>query len=169
MFEYKYFSGHADVVAYLLQSQLVNINALTDKCETAFHYACRNGHRSVVIELLTNECDTLLRNGQLYNGLELAILHHNEDVARLLLLENRGWRPMLQNAQVVVDSGGDAYDTPLRKLIRYMPVLAIDVIDEQFTRTSGAENMPVDKQIYDYEFFEDQLAVKRWYTKSMCT
>ncbi|CAF1120790.1 unnamed protein product [Rotaria sordida] len=157
--------GHADVVAYLLQTHLVNINALTEKFEAAFHYACANGYRSVVIELLANECNTLIRNAQLYNGLELAILNHNEDVARLLLLEFYDWRPMLQNAQFIWDSPADAYDTPFRKLIRYMPELALDVIDQQFTRTSGFENMTVDKQIYDYEFLEDQLTVKHWYSK----
>ena len=72
---------------------------------------------------------------------------------------------MFQNAQRIFDSTTNAYDTPLRKLIRYMPELATDVIDEQFTRTSGAENMTVDKQIFDYEFFEDQLTVKHWYSK----
>ncbi|CAF2588467.1 unnamed protein product [Rotaria sp. Silwood2] len=157
--------GHADVVAYLLQMHLVNINVLTDKSETAFHYACANGHRPVVIELLANECDTLIRNAQLYNGLELAILNHNEGVARLLLLEFYDWRPMLQNAQIILDSTANAYDTPLRKLIRYMPDLARDVIDQQFTRTSGFENMTVNKEIYDYEFFEDHLTVKHWYSK----
>ena len=62
---------------------------------------------------------------------------------------------MLQNAQIILNANTNvqAYDTPIRKLIRYMPELATDVIDEQFTRTSGAENMTVDKQIYDYEFF----------------
>ncbi len=72
---------------------------------------------------------------------------------------------MLHNAQIIYDSTTDAYDTPLRKLIRYMPELATDVIDEQFTRQSGAENMTVDKEIYDYEFFEDQLTVKHWHSK----
>ncbi|CAF0747482.1 unnamed protein product [Rotaria sp. Silwood1] len=161
--------GHADVVAYLLQTHLVNIDALTDKCETAYHYACANGYRSVVIELLANECDTLIRNTHLYNGLELAILNHNQDVARLLLLGYYDWRPMLQNAQIILDSTTGAYDTPFRKLIRYMPELATDVIDQQFTRTSGFENMTVDKQIYDYEFFEDHLTVKHWYSKGNIT
>jgi len=157
--------GHADVVAYLLHSHLVQINALTNKNETAFHFACQNGHRAVVTELLAYECDTLIRTAQLYNGLELSILNHNEDVTRLLTLEYRDWRPMFQNAQRIYDSTTDAFDTPLRKLIRYMPDLATEVIDEQFTRISGAETMNVDKQIYDYEFFEDQLTVKQWYSK----
>ena len=143
----------------------MNVNAVTEQYETAFHYACINGHQPVVIELLAYGCDTLKRNGQLYNGLEMAIMSHNEDVVRLLVLESSEWRPMLRNAQRLTGSARNAFDTPVRKLIRYMPKLMAEVIDERFTRTNGSENMTVNQQIFDYEFFEDQLVVKEWYSE----
>lgn len=143
----------------------MNVNAVTEQYETAFHYACINGHQPVVIELLAYGCDTLKRNGQLYNGLEMAIMNHNEDVVRLLVLESSEWRPMLRNAQRLTGSAKNAFDTPVRKLIRYMPKLMAEVIDERFTRTNGSENMTVNQQIFDYEFFEDQLVVKEWYSE----
>ena len=159
------FLGHEQIVAHLLRADLVDIDALTEQYETAFHYACINGHQSVVIELLAYGCDTHKRNGQLYNGLEMAIMNHNEDVVRLLLLESSEWRPMLRNAQRISGSAKDAFDTPVRKLIRYMPELMAEVIDERFTRINGSENMTVNQQIFDYEFFEDQLIVREWYSE----
>jgi hypothetical protein len=148
-----------------LENDLVEVNAETEQYETAFHYACINGHQSVVINLMAYGCDTLKRNGQLYNGLEMAIMSHNEDVVRLLVLESSEWRPMLRNAQRLTGSAKNAFDTPIRKLIRYMPKLMTEVIDERFTRTNGSENMTVNQQIFDYEFFEDQLVVKEWYSE----
>ncbi|CAF4095014.1 unnamed protein product, partial [Rotaria magnacalcarata] len=50
------------------------------KRETVFHCTCTNGYRSVVVQLLQTHCDTTIRNDQLYNDLELAIINYNKDV-----------------------------------------------------------------------------------------
>ncbi len=58
-----------------------------------------------------------------------------------------------------------AYDTPMRKLIRYMPEVAIWFIERNLTRTLGGQGKHVFKKIYDYEFYMDFYRVKQWHTQ----
>jgi hypothetical protein len=58
-----------------------------------------------------------------------------------------------------------AYYTPMRKLIRYMPHVTIWMIDRNLTRTVGGHGNHVFKKLYDYEFYEDIFLVKKWYTR----
>ncbi|CAF0978748.1 unnamed protein product [Adineta steineri] len=72
---------------------------------------------------------------------------------------------MMRNAQTIEDT--DAYDTPMRKLIRYMPDVALWVIEEKLTRKVGGAGQKVSKEIYDYEFYEDMNTVKQWYAQGI--
>ncbi len=67
----------------------------------------------------------------------------------------------MRNAQPIHKS--EAYDTPMRKLIRYLPQIAIWMIDEKLTRTVGGQGKHVFKKIYDYEFYMDVYRVKQWH------
>ncbi len=58
--------------------------------------------------------------------MEIAIVNQEEDVVKeLLTLPN--WRELMRNAQPIHYSEG--YDTPMRKLIRYLPQVAIWMIE----------------------------------------
>jgi endonuclease YncB( thermonuclease family) len=67
---------------------------------------------------------------------------------------------MMRNAQPIKDT--DAYGTPMRKLIRYMPDVALWMIQEKLTKVVGGENQKLYQEIYDYEFYEDMHLVKQW-------
>jgi hypothetical protein len=83
---------------------------------------------------------------------------HKEIVKYLLSRPN--WREMMRNAQPIKDT--DAYGTPMRKLIRYMPDVALWMIQEKLTKVVGGENQKLYQEIYDYEFYEDMHLVKQW-------
>jgi len=70
---------------------------------------------------------------------------------------------MMRNAQPIKNT--DAYGTPMRKLIRYMPDVALWMIQEKLTKVVGGENQKLCQEIYDYEFYEDMHLVKQWYAK----
>jgi hypothetical protein len=69
----------------------------------------------------------------------------------------------MRNAQQIHNSV--AYDTPMRKLIRYMPQVAIWFIEQNLTRTLGGQGKHVFKKVYDYEFYMDVYRVKQWHTQ----
>ncbi len=92
--------------------------------------------------------------------MEIAIVNQEEDVVKeLLTLPN--WRELMRNAQPIHYSEG--YDTPMRKLIRYLPQVAIWMIDNNLTRSLGGHGKHVFKKVYDYEFYMDVYSVKKWY------
>ena len=68
---------------------------------------------------------------------------------------------MMRNAQPIEDT--EAFDTPMRKLIRYMPDVAVWLIDTRFTTIVGGPGQKTHKIIYDYEFYEDMWSVRAWY------
>jgi hypothetical protein len=84
---------------------------------------------------------------------------HEEIVKYLLSRPN--WKELMRNAQQIEKT--DAYDTPMRKLIRYMPSVALWMIKEKLTQKVGGAGQKVSKEIYDYEFYEDMCMVKQWY------
>jgi predicted PolB exonuclease-like 3'-5' exonuclease len=52
-------------------------------------------------------------------------------------------------------------DTPMRKLIRKMPKMALRMLDK-CTMTVGTDGTDVHKQVYIYEFLDDQYTIKDW-------
>jgi hypothetical protein len=124
--------------------------------------ACENGHIKVVQCLLDAGASTTLRNAQIYNCLEIAIVNQRKDIVRELL-EHSSWREMMRNAQPI--EGTEAFDTPMRKLIRYMPDMAIWLINKKFTQIVGGPGQKIYKTTYDYEFYEDMDKVIDWYAQ----
>ncbi|CAF0748386.1 unnamed protein product [Adineta steineri] len=153
-----------EVVKYLIEKVGIEIDAIGDRRLTSLHIACEYGHLDAVQYLIENGASTTLRNAQLFNCLEISIQkQHNEIVKYLLQLPN--WREMMRNAQPI--EATDAYDTPMRKLIRYMPDVALWMIEEKLTRKVGGEGQKVSQEIYDYEFYEDMYTVKEWYKQGL--
>ncbi|CAF3715438.1 unnamed protein product [Adineta steineri] len=151
-----------EVLKYLIETVRIEVDAIGDRRLTPLHLACEYGHLDVVKYLIEKGASTTLRNAQLLNCLEICIEEqHVELVKYLLQLPN--WREMMRNAQIIEDT--DAYDTPMRKLIRYMPDVALWVIEEKLTRKVGGAGQKVSKEIYDYEFYEDMNTVKQWYAQ----
>ncbi|CAF4082826.1 unnamed protein product [Adineta steineri] len=155
-------SKELELIKYLIKIVRIEVDAIGDRRLTPLHIACEFGHLDVVKYLIEKGASTTLRNAQLLNCLEICIEEqHVELVKYLLQLPN--WREMMRNAQTIEDT--DAYDTPMRKLIRYMPDVALWVIEEKLTRKVGGAGQKVSKEIYDYEFYEDMNTVKQWYAQ----
>lgn len=91
--------------------------------------------------------------------MELAIINQHEEVVKSLLTLPI-WRDLMRNAQRMHDSEG--YDTPMRKMIRYLPEVTVWFIDTNLTRTIGGPGKHVYKKLYDYEFYMDSFRVKDW-------
>jgi hypothetical protein len=94
--------------------------------------------------------------------LEIAIVNQRKDIVQELL-EHSLWREMMRNAQPI--EGTEAFDTPMRKLIRYIPDMAIWLIKNKFTQIVGGPGQKIYKTTYDYEFYEDMHKVIDWYTQ----
>ncbi|CAF3449980.1 unnamed protein product [Rotaria sp. Silwood1] len=91
------------------------------------HLAARNGHSEVVKLLLKNGAIINKRTTNGDNCLDLAISSNQHNVAEILV-NNRDWELILRNAQY--DKQTDNWDTPLRKLIRKMPDIALIVLNK---------------------------------------
>ncbi|CAF1467011.1 unnamed protein product [Adineta ricciae] len=154
--------GHCEVVEFLLDEVHMEVDVIADRRTTPLHLACQYGHLKVAKYLLERKASPTLRDASLYNCLEIAIINRHDSLVRELF-EHPLWRHMMRNAQPI--KGTKAYDTPMRKLIRYMPHIVVYVIDNKLTRTVGNPGQKVHKRTYDYEFFQDELAINQWYTQ----
>ena len=143
----------------------MDVDIIADRRITPLHLACQYGHSKVVKYLLEHKATPTLRNAQLYNCLEIAIMNHRVGLVKDVLFEHPLWRSMMRNAQPIEEN--KAYDTPMRKLIRYMPQVALHVIDTKLTRTVGGSEQKVFQKIYDYEFYQDEFVVEQWYKQGI--
>ncbi len=154
--------GHQNIVEFLVEKVGLEVDAIADRRLTPLHLACQYGQGEIVAYLIEHGASPTLRNAELYNSLEIAIMNQHEDVVKeLLTLPN--WRELMSNAQRIYHS--DAYDTPMRKLIRYMPNVAVWMIETNLTQTVGGQGRHVFKKVYDYEFYMDAYRVKQWYAQ----
>ncbi|CAF4156110.1 unnamed protein product, partial [Rotaria sordida] len=112
----------------------MNVDTIGDRRRTPLHVACGNGHTEIVKFLLEKGASSILRDAKSYNCLDIAITGQHEELVKELF-NHDSWRDMMRNAQPI--DGTEAFDTPMRKLIRYMPNVAAWVIDEKFTTVVG--------------------------------
>jgi len=155
--------GHIKTVKFLVETVRLEIDAMADRRLTPLHLACENGWREIVAYLIENGASPTFRSAELYNSLEIAIINQKEDIVKeLLTLPN--WRELMRNAQPIHNS--EAYDTPMRKLIRYLPQVAVWMIENKLTRSFGGQGKLVFKKVYDYEFYMDIYSIKPWHRKS---
>ncbi len=143
----------------------MKVDTLGDRRLSPLHVACENGHLDIVEYLIGKGASTTLRDARCYNCLEIAIMNKCTDVVNKLF-SLPTWREMMRNAQEIESSV--AYDTPMRKLIRYMPDVAVSLIDEKLTTVIGGPGQKIHEVLYDYEFYEDMCSVKGWYSKGRC-
>lgn len=156
--------GHLHIVKHLIENMSMNVDELADRRLTPLHLACKEGHYKVVQYLLRNNASTTFRTAQNYNCLEMAILNQKEKIVQKLL-EHPLWRQMMRNAQPI--DGKEVYDTPMRKLIRYMPDKVVWIIDNKCTVRISEPGCKIPKISYDYEFYEDMCQVNGWYGQGM--
>ena len=109
--------GHLSVVKYLVETVEMDVDIIADRRLSPLHFACQYGRSEVVKYLLEHKASPTLRDARLYNCLEIAIINLRHDLVRDVLLNHPLWREMMRNAQPIRDT--KAYDTPMRKLIRY--------------------------------------------------
>jgi len=93
-----------------------------------------------------------------HNCFETAIIARNRPfVVHLLNLNNIPLiKNLLRNAQLL-DIHYHHIDTPLRKLVTYMPDLAYRVLDMCITSIGNKH-----KIIYDFQFLEDHCSIQQW-------
>ena len=105
--------------------------------QTPLHLAARHGHSEVVKHLLKNGAKIDKRTSSGDNCLDLAIGSNQYNVAETLV-NNRDWALILRNAKF--DQQTQLWDTPLRKLIRKMPDIALIVLNKCCSVISRAKN-----------------------------
>ncbi|CAF5023106.1 unnamed protein product [Rotaria sp. Silwood1] len=157
-------AGKFEAVEWLFKEAPHDLNRVDMNKRTALHLACQYGHKKIVEYLLKQRASVTLRDYQLYNCLELAIVNHHRDIVEILLA-HESWHEMMCNAQPIESTY--AYDTSMRKLIRHMPYVTVDLLTKKLKRTVGGKEQQVFKTIYDYEFFEDEFKVKKWHLQGI--
>ncbi|CAF3338094.1 unnamed protein product [Rotaria socialis] len=101
-------------------------------------------------------------NGFGHNCLETATISRNRSFVEYLLNINNIslFKSLLRNAQLL-DIHYQNVDTPLRKLVKFMPDLAYRVLDIFITHI-GDKHDAYHKIIYDLELLEDHCHIQQW-------
>jgi hypothetical protein len=167
----------AECIEILVNDGKANINALNIRRETPLHIACEYGSKTLIKRLRKLGVDLFATNVNGYNCLEVAIEEGNEEVVRYLIDDDCGF-DLMRNAQIHVKDFSWPFlsnrsnrsflsdhqrkvDTPMRKLIREMPKMALLMLNK-CSMTVGTSGTSVHKKIFDYEFLEDQYNVNDW-------
>lgn len=111
--------------------------------QTPLHLAARNGHSEIVKFLLKQgaEIDKRTSNGD--NCLDLAIAGNHHSVAETLI-NHRDWESILRNASF--DEQHKRWETPLRKLIRRMPDIALIVLNKSCKVVTLTKNEQISEE-----------------------
>lgn len=158
----------AKCIELLVKNGMANVNALNIRRETPLHIACEFGSSELIACLFKLGADPFATNVDGFNCLEVAIEENNEEVVRFLIDHEHAF-DLMRNAQVHKKETSwhhsfvehyDA-DTPMRKLIRQMPKLALRVLDK-CSMTVGTDGTNVHKEIFVYEFLDDQYTIREW-------
>lgn len=152
----------------LVTCGMTYINALTIRQETPLHIACEYGSSKLCKQLIKFDCDVFATNVDSYNCLEVAIEANNEEVVQYLIESNYCF-DLMRNSQIrqkprtlsSLFARQCKVDTPMRKLIRKMPRMASLFLDK-CSMIMGAKGAAVHKNVFVYEFMEDQFTLIKW-------
>lgn len=141
---------------------------MTVRRDTPLHIACEYGSSELVKKLIQYDCDLFATNADDYNCLEVAVDAKNEEVVRYLI-ESEYCFDLLRNAQIQQKPRNRCsfltrrytVDTPMRKLIRKMPKMALLVLNK-CSMIIHNKGTAVHKSVFLYEFLEDQFTVIKW-------
>ncbi|CAF4133303.1 unnamed protein product [Adineta steineri] len=158
----------AECIESLVNEGEANINAINIRRETPLHIASEYGSKKLIKRLRKLGADLFATNVQGYNCLEVAIEQNNEEVVRYFIDDESGF-DLMRNAQTHEKKSswrsvfGDQYevDTPMRKLIREMPKMALLMLNKCSIMV-GDSGTNVHKIIFVYEFLEDQYTINDW-------
>merc|ERR1711871_1422521 len=80
-------NGHADVVQYLINSGVVDINAQDNDGRTALHCACADGAADVVQVMVQEGARMDITDNDGYKPLHHAALNEEDEIVKFLLVQ----------------------------------------------------------------------------------
>jgi hypothetical protein len=158
----------AQCIEILVNEGKANINAVNIRRDTPLHIASEYGSKKLIKCLRKLGADLFATNVDGYNCLEVAIQQSNEEVVRYFIDDDSGF-DLMRNAQTRKNIGNERslfgsrreVDTPMRKLIREMPKMALLMLNK-CSIIVGTSEASIHKVIFVYEFLEDQYTINDW-------
>lgn len=140
--------GWAKVAKELIKAE-ADVDAEDKRSITPFYLACQEGHLKTA-EVLMKAGAKVTATSQGLNCLDIAVENGQEEVA-MAIIQSNCWTDALKNCT-------EQTDTPMRRLIRKMPVVAEAVFNRCTTVSSGpkiAADSPEYEVAFNFEFLED--------------
>ncbi|XP_047128763.1 transient receptor potential cation channel subfamily A member 1 homolog isoform X1 [Hydra vulgaris] len=125
--------------------------ATAESGQGPLHLSCAKGH-SKTVEVLLDHCNINETDAFGNNPLDICIDGCKIDAAKTLL-SHPDWRIVLQNK--TIDLVTMKVTTPLRKMIKKLPDLALFTFDKCITDSNHLTNDPEYNITLDYEFLDD--------------
>ena len=134
---------------------------------TPLYEAAKKGHVNMFTTLLDNGADLLREQGDSgRTALDVAIDEEQREIIKAII-KAKNWQEAFQKPYTSADQEldlGQELDTPLRRLIRKMPDMAEEVLDECYAKVDNieAEANTIEKMEMNYDLVEDSHKYS-WY------
>ncbi|KAL3318831.1 hypothetical protein Ciccas_002503 [Cichlidogyrus casuarinus] len=149
--------GNFKIAKYMLDHGVNPNNTVRSDKRPPLLHAAINGHAEICGLLLDFGADPTVVSGQNYkdvafgsNALEICIEKNNLSCVKVLL-EDSKWMEMMKKRSV----SGKNVESPMRKLIKNMPELALFVLDKCITKEKVDPEKDTRVIKYNYEFIDD--------------